>query len=197
LILLFGILLWATDVLHGVHPAFVGLGLVLLAFLPGWGPLPIEALRKVNFPILIYIGAAFALGEALQTTGLGDRLARRLLSVMPGEDASVAARLAAVTFAVVPFNFLADTAVVAGTLAPVFLDSGPALGLTPLQIALSVGVGAGMVFLPYQGAPFMVAYSFRRVGMGRFALVMAALSLSSLLLLVPLNLLYWKLAGLY
>ncbi|MDA0747817.1 MAG: SLC13 family permease, partial [bacterium] len=74
-ILLLGILLWATDALHGVHPAYIGLALVLLCYLPGWGPLHPEKLKQVNFPILIYIAAAFAMGHALEHTGLNARLA--------------------------------------------------------------------------------------------------------------------------
>ncbi len=52
-----------------------------------------------------------------------------------------------------------------------------------------------LVFLPYQAAPFMIAYGFRRVRMGQLVLVMVLVSLMSLFLLAPLNLLYWRWIG--
>ena len=192
-ILLLGILLWATDALHGVHPAYVGLFLVLLCYLPGWGPLPPDRLRGVNFPLLIYIAAVFTLGRALEATGVTARLAAFLTGGLEGRD--VLLQLGAITWTAALFDFLMDTAAVAGALTPALLDFGAKIGLAPLPVALSVAVGTGVVFLPYQAAPFVVAYSFRYVRMGQFLLMMILISLITLLLLLPLNLLYWRLIG--
>ena len=96
---------------------------------------------------------------------------------------------------VLPFDFLADTAVVASILTPILLDFAAGIGLPPVPTALSVAIGTSFVFIPYQAAPFVLAYSFRYVRMGQFILLMALISLVSLLLL-PLNLFYWRLIGL-
>ena len=37
-LLILGILLWASDAVHGFHPAYIGLLLVLICTLPGWVP---------------------------------------------------------------------------------------------------------------------------------------------------------------
>jgi di/tricarboxylate transporter len=194
-ILLLGILLWATDALHGIHPAYVGLILVLLCYLPGWGPLPPDRLRGVNFPLLIYIVALFAMGRALEATGVTARLSAFLTGWADLKDSSALLQLGAITWMLVPFDFLMDTAAVAGALTPALLDFGTGLGLKPLPVALSVALGTGVVFIPYQAAPFVVAYSFRHARMGQFVLVMTLISLVTLLLLLPLNLLYWRLIG--
>jgi len=73
---------------------------------------------------------------------------------------------------------------------------GQAHGLGNLPIAMSVGMATTLVFLPYQAAPFMVAYSFRRFGMGQLILVTLCISLLSLFLLCPLNVVYWRWLGL-
>ncbi len=195
-ILLLGILLWATDALHGLHPATVGLGLVLLCYLPGWGPLSPDRLKGVNFPILIYIAAVFAMGYALEETGFNTRLAGVLTGWLDLSEANPLFKLGAITCLTVPFDFLADTAAIAGVLTPLLLDFSAGIGLQPLPTALSVAIGTSLVCIPYQSAPWVLAYSFRYVRMGQLILIMTLVSILTLLLLLPLNLLYWRLIGL-
>ncbi len=193
-ILLLGIALWATDVLHGVHPVFIGLVLILLIYLPHWGPLPFDTLKKVNFPLLIYIAAVFAMGHALDRVGLNAQIASMFTAYL-NTLTSPLTTLGVITLLTVPFNFLMDTAAVAGVLTPLMLDLGTQLNLPPLPVALSVAIGTGVVFLPYQSAPFVVAYSFRWAKMSQFILAMTLISLLTLLLLLPLTLLYWHTIG--
>ena len=196
-LLIFGVAAWATDTWHHFHPVLIGLGLTILSIAPRVGPLSTAHLRKVNYPILIFIGSAFALGEAVVTSGLSTTLADALASMVSLDMSSPFQQLATITYVVIPFNFLVDTAVVGSVLTPPLLELGAAAGLTPLQIGLSIAVGTGMVFMPYQGAPFMIAYSFGYVTMRQFITTMVLICLVNLILLVPLNLLYWRWIGLF
>jgi di/tricarboxylate transporter len=54
-----------------------------------------------------------------------------------------------------------------------------------------------MVFMPYQGAPFMVAYSYGYVSMRQFAITMLLICAVNLVILIPLNLIYWDWIGLF
>lgn len=192
--ILVGIILWATDVLHGIHPVYVGLFIVLLIYLPQWGPLPFDTLKKVNFPLLIYIAAVFALGDSLEHNGINAHLSHFFTPLLQTSD-SPYATLAIITWLAVPFDFLMDTAAVGGMLAPLILDLSDSLNLSPIATALSLAIGTGVVFLPYQGAPFVVAYSFRQAKMSQFILILTLISLITLFFLLPLNLLYWHLIG--
>ena len=194
-ILLAGILLWATDMVHSIQPVYVALALTLICYLPGWGPLPVDRLRQVNFPLLIYIAAVFAVGYALEDTGFSARLSGLLISGFNIAGASDLVKLYAIPWLVVPFNFLMDTAAVGGMLTGPLIDFGTGIGLAPIPTGLSVAIGTGLVFIPYQGAPFVIAYSFRYVRMGQFILLMTLISLTTLLILLPLNLIYWRLIG--
>ncbi len=193
-ILIAGIFLWTTDAMHGIHPVYIGLGLVIFCYMPGWGPLPFDTIKKVNFPLLIFIAAVFAIGHALEQSGLNRALASAFIPHLQTLETPIA-RLGLMACLAVPFDFLMDTAAVGGVLAPFLLDLGPQLGLSPLPIALSLAIGTGVVFIPYQGAPFIVAYSFRYARMGQFALVMSLISALTLIALLPLTLLYWRAIG--
>jgi anion transporter len=197
LLLFLGVAAWSTDIIHHVHPVMIGLALTILCITPGIGPLSTEHLRKVNYPILIYIGSVFALGEAIVDSGASQALAGVITSWLQLDTISMSEQLAAITYVVTPFNFLVDTAVVGGVLTPPLLDLGANVGLSPLQVGLSTAVGTGIAFMPYQGAPFMIAYSYGYVTMRQFVTTMVLICLATLVLLVPLNLLYWRWAGLY
>ena len=194
-LLVLGVLLWASDAVHGIHPAYIGLLLVLLCTLPGWGPLKPEHLKTANFPLLIYIAAFFSLGYAMESTGLSTHLATLATGWLELLGGKTIFQLAAVTFMVVPFDFLMDTAAVAGILSHAILDFAEGAGLPALPVALSIATAAGTIFFPYQSAPFVVAYSFRYVRLGQFVIVMTLISLVTLFLLLPLNLLFWTLIG--
>ena len=64
----------------------------------------------------------------------------------------------------------------ASLLTPPLLDLGRSLGLKEAPVALSVAMAAGQVFFPYQCAPFMLAYSFRRLNMGQLVLAMVCIA---------------------
>ena len=91
--------------------------------------------------------------------------------------------------------FLVDVAVVGGVITPPLLQVGDTVGLSALQIALSVAVGTGVVFIPYQSAPFMVAYAYGYVTMRQYVTTMVLICLVNLILLVPITLLYWAWIG--
>ena len=76
------------------------------------------------------------------------------------------------------------------------LDFGQVHGVGQLPAALSVGMATALVFLPYQAAPFMVALTYNQFTMRQLCLVMVVISILSLILLYPLNVLYWRWVGL-
>jgi anion transporter len=191
-----GMALWATDAWHQIAPAYVGLLGVLLLVLPGWGPLPFERLRSLNFPFFFYIAALFSLGTALQVSGFNQGFIDFVAGQVHLEAYGWFGRHLALTLMAVPLDFLMDIAAVAGVITPALMELGQAHGVEPLAAAMSTGMATTLVFLPYQAAPFMVAYSYRRFSLARLVLVQFSISLLSLLLICPLNVLYWHWLGL-
>lgn len=195
LLLIVGVGLWATDVYHGLAPAYVGLVLVLIAMVPRWGILKMAHLKEVNFPFFFYLAALFSMGEALQQAGFSRWFMSWLESTIDLSQHGWLARHLAITYLVVPLDFLMDIGAVAGVITPVMLDFGQAHGVAQLPAALSVAMATALVFLPYQAAPFMVALAYNRFTMRQLCVTMALISLLSLIILFPLNVLYWRLVG--
>ncbi len=195
-LLLSGVCLWATDPIHEMPPVYVGLFLVLMSILPGWGPLNLTRLREINFPLYFYIAALFGMGAALDLSGVNGRVIDTVLQWLPNAGNHWFTACLAITAAALPLDFLMDIAAVGAVVTPSLIEVGQGYGLTPIASAMSVAMATSLVFLPYQAAPFMVALTYRRVALRQMVLTMFILSTLSLLILCPLNVLYWKITGL-
>lgn len=189
------IALWATDFLHQIHPTYVGLGIVVLYFLPSIGVFSFEKIREVNFPILFYIAAFLAIGAAFQVSGFNAVVSAYLLPLLDIGQRGWFIGYYMIILLTLPFTALMDTAAVAGVLTPLILLIAQEAGLPPVAAALTEALGTALVFLPYQAAPFMIAYGFGHLNMGWLLKVMVAVSVTTLLVLAPLTLLYWRLIG--
>lgn len=194
-ILAVGVLLWSTDAAHHLAPVYVGLALVLLCILPRWGPLPASSLRRLNFPFLFYLAALFAVGDAIQVAGVGERFVAAGAHLVGLAQAPTWARYLAVTALTLPLDFIMDIAAVAGVATPVMLDLGAAHGMDPMATAMSVAMATTVVFLPYQSAPFMVALEQGRLGLRDLVTAMLVISVLSVVLLCPLNVALWRWLG--
>ncbi|MEE2659123.1 MAG: SLC13 family permease [Candidatus Latescibacterota bacterium] len=196
-IIAIGIALWATDVVHGLPPVYVGLLLCVLAVLPGWGPLSMERIRGIDFPFFFYLSALFGIGEVLHATGVNDRLLGHVLSVLDFETSGGwLFQHLALTLAVIPLNFFMDVAAVGAVVTPTILQVGSAHGVSELGALFSTAMATTLVFLPYQAAPFMVALGYRAFSMRALVSLMLLISLISLILLCPFNITYWHWLGL-
>jgi anion transporter len=195
-LLVAGVCLWATDPLHELPPVYVGLFLVLMSILPGWGPLNLTRLREINFPLYFYIAALFGMGTALDLSGVNERVVSTVLQLLPDAGGHWLSACLALTAAALPLDFLMDIAAVGAVVTPSLLEVGQGYGLTPVASAMSVAMATSLVFLPYQAAPFMVALTYRQIALKQMVLTMFILSLLSLLLLCPLNVFYWRVTGL-
>ena len=195
-ILLAGVGLWATDLLHHIQPVYVGLGLVVLFLWPRWGLLRFGDLLKVRFALLVYIVALLTLGHALDAAGFN-----HLFIAACGEYLTLAeygwlGKHLSLCLVALPLDFLMDVAAVAGVATIPLMELGAQHGIAPLPAAFSVAMATTLAFLPYQSAPFMVAYGFRQLSMQQLVLAQGLISTASLLLICPLNLLYWRWLGL-
>ena len=195
-ILLAGVGLWATDLLHHIQPVYIGLGLVVLFLWPRWGPLRFGDLLKVRFALIAYIVALLTLGHALDAAGFNHLFIAACSEYLALEEYGWLGKHLSLCLAALPLDFLMDVAAVAGVATIPLMELGAQHGIAPLPAAFSVAMATTLAFLPYQSAPFMVAYGFRQLSMQQLVLAQGLISTASLVLLCPLNLLYWRWLGL-
>jgi len=196
IILLVGVALWATDILHSLPPVYVGLFLVAACTFPGKGPLPMDRLREINFPFFFYLVALFALGTTLQKSGLNDLLIARAVQEIDMASYGWFGQHFAIILALLPLDFTMDTGAVGGVATPTMIELGMQYGLSPLATAMCVAMATSIVVFPYQAAPLMVGLNARHFSIGQLITCTAAIAAISVAILYPINILYWHWLGL-
>lgn len=188
--------LWATDQLHGINAAWIGLGASLVLMVPQLGFVPPPAFKSsVDFSMLLFVAGALTLGTIVNSSGLGDIIATEAFAVLPlqaGEDF---------------MNFVSLSLLGAGTSIFTTMPGVPAV-LTPLapELAQTTGfslnavlmtqvIGFSTVLFPYQVGPLIVAMGLAGESTRPLLKVTAALFVVTVLVLLPLDFLWWKLLG--
>jgi di/tricarboxylate transporter len=196
LLLILSLLLFATDFVHGISPAWVSLGTGLLCFLPPLGLVtPADFSARINVAMLIYIAGILGLGAVVADSGLSAAVSTRLLtwaSLTPGHDLSNVAALSAIGAGLAA---LTTATGVPAVLTPLAQEFATAAGLPLITVLMLQVVVFSTVFLPFESPPIMVALHLGGVGVRAASKLCLSLAAVTLLVLLPLDYLWWRLLG--
>lgn len=184
--LLVGVVIWATDSIHGLHPLYGALVVVLLAFSPKIGVVGPDVLEDADVSIVFFIGAIFAIAAGLQHTGFTDLAAQRILSILPA-DASLPAVLVFVVLAALALTVVMEGLAVASVLTPVLVSFAASAGLPLLPIAMTEAIALNAYFFPYQSAVLVGILSLNVAEPRELVRMTVACTLATLLVLLPVQ----------
>ncbi len=102
------------------------------------------ARRGMDWTVLIVIGAAFGLGQAMENSGLAGRIAQGLVTLSDGAPPFVL--LGVVYFLTVVFTTFITNSAAAVLMFPIAIGVASEAGLAPLPFALLVAIGASAEF---------------------------------------------------
>jgi di/tricarboxylate transporter len=188
--------IWATDFLHHVSPAIVGLGVGLAATLPRIGVLTSDDTKKVNFLIVIFMGTTLSMAGALRETQALQVIADytfRFLS--PLIDSVMHSTVVLYWSAFVAHILLASETAMIAVSMPLIMDFALSRNLDPLALGMVWTFAVGGKIFIYQSIVVIAGYSFGSfdardvLKVGGFLVVAESILL---FLLVPL---YWPLIG--
>jgi len=188
--------MWATDFWHHVNPAIIGLAIGLIATLPVIGVLSGEETKKINFFIVIFMGANISMAEAMRETKALDVVADSLFRFLAPYIHNVLHSTVILYWA----GFLAhlvlasETSMVAVTM-PLVMNFAVKNHLSPLALGMVWSFATGGKLFIYQSLVLIAGYSFGSFTakdvfkVGLFFLITQSLLM---LLIVPY---YWPLIG--
>jgi anion transporter len=190
------LLLWLTDSLHGISPAWIGLAAACVCLLPRIGFVTHdEFASQVNFRTCIYIAAILGMAATVTRSGLGELLGRALASVAPLDPAAPFRSFASLVGLSALLNFVVTSNGVPALFTPLAASLAVASGLKLMTVLMLQVIGFSTTMLPYQAAPIVVALQLGGVRAGpatRLSLLLAALTFA---VLVPLDFLWFRLLG--
>lgn len=143
IVLVLVIVAWATSTLHGVHPAVVALIGGLVSVLPLVGTTTSKAaFAAVPWSLLIFLAATLALGTALLTSGVADRLTDSLVAAL--DTASPVLVLFIIVVVSAAAHLVVHSRSARSTvLVPAVIALAMASGLNPVAAALASTAAAG------------------------------------------------------
>ena len=188
--------LWATDLLHHISPAVIGIGIGLLAAVPGIGILETEDLRRLNILPVLFTAAAISLSNILiQTQAL-----HAMTGVMFGWMRPFVSNIYLIAF--VPYwtaffyhIMLGNELAMLATSVPPLMNFARANGIAMLPLGLVWAFASGGKIFVYQSGVMVAGYSygyFEAKDLVKIGLCLTAVESLVLLLIVPF---YWPHIG--
>lgn len=196
LLLAAALVLWATDFVHHVSPAWISMAAGALLLLPGIGLVDRKAFNEqINFGSMFYVAGIMGLGAVVAQSGLGARLAGAILEVLPlapGHQATNFAALAVLSTVVSVVTTLPGAPAV---LTPMAGQMAEASGLSVEAVLMSQVLGFSNPIFPYESAPMVVAMQLGGERLGPAQTLCLWLAAITVVVLLPLNFLWWRLLG--
>jgi di/tricarboxylate transporter len=197
LVLTASLLLFATDFLHGISPAWIALAAGVFCLLPGTHLVsPKTFVERVSIIPLIYIAGILGVAALVADGGLATLLSRglmRLAHLTPGHVTENLAILGAIDVAL---GFITTLTSLPAVATPLAGDFAAASGLPLYTVLMLEVVAFSIVFLPYQSPPMMIALHLGHVRLRPVTLFCLALAALTIAVLIPLDYLWWRLLGL-
>lgn len=185
LLLAAALLLWATDFIHHVSPAWVSMTAALVLLLPGIGLVGRKAFNEqINHGSMFYVAGIMGLGALVDKSGLGSRLAAAVLEVLPLRPGQPAMNFASLETLSTVVGMLTTLPGVPAVLTPLADDMARASGFSREAVLMPQVLGFSNPILPFESAPLVVAMQ-----LGGERLKPA----QTLCLLLPLDFLWWRL----
>jgi anion transporter len=156
-----GVAIWATDFIHHVNPAVVGMGIGLVATFPRVGVLTKDHLGKINFPVFLFMGSTISMAEVLRETGAVKVLAGAIFGYIgPMLTSAFHSTLVLYWTAFAAHLVLAsETAMISITMPPL-MEFATSNGFNPLAIGMLWTFAVGGQLFIYQSLVLIAGYSF-------------------------------------
>jgi di/tricarboxylate transporter len=187
--------LWLTEGLHDLAPAWVGLAAAVVCLLPRLGVIGPDAFNSVNHRTVLYVAALLGVVAVVAETGLGEAFAKLVLAVLPLRTGEAAWNFALLVLLSLSISLVASANAVGAIYTALAPDLVEATGLSLTAVLMIQVLGFSTVVFPYQAPPIVVTIGLGKISVADATRLSVRLALLTLLLLVPLDFLWWRLLG--
>ena len=148
---------------HGLSSSIIAAMIAIALFYVGI--LDQNDIRQANWNIILLIGGGLSLGKALEVSGLVIKISELLLLFTGGGSPLLVVTL--VTLFGLGISIVASNTASAGIFLPIAIGLGQSTGISPVILAVAVGISTSLDFmLPVGTPPNAIAYSTGKVSMG-------------------------------
>lgn len=195
-ILLLALAFWLTDFVHHISPAWVALTAALLLLLPRIGLISTQQFSNdINYTPLFFIAGVLGMGALISNSGLGAHAATQLATVLPLEPGNNLLNYTSLAFISLVTGIATTQPGVPAVLTPLADQIAQASGLPIKTVLMTQVLGFSTTLLLFQAPPLVIAMRLSGEN-ARPAIILALLlALVTIVLLLPLDYLWWRLLG--
>lgn len=190
------ILLWMTDFVHGIPPAWVALGAATLVIWPRFGMLKPTAMREqIDLTPAIFFASIITVVAVARGAGLDQRLAEVIITALPFNGGGGLSSIYGIFGFAVALSHLTTAPAAPAVLVPFAAPLAEASGLSLDAVSMTQMLGISTPALPYQAPPLIVAMSISKVPNVVFLRLCLWLAIAVAVVGVPLTYLWWQVIG--
>ncbi len=196
-VLILILLLWVSEPWHGISTAWVAMIGALLCLLPGLQLTPKNPLQALSSETFFYIAAIVSLGAVVYHSGLATLIADASLQLLPFSSEHQATNFAVFSLLSTGLSTLVTLPGTPAILTPMATDFAHLSGWSPVSVYMTQVIGFSTVLFPYQAPPLVLAMQMGKIPLGEMLRVLLPLGLLTVLILFPLDYLWWSLLGMF
>lgn len=190
------VVLWMTDSLHQISPAWIALGAGLICLVPQLKLVPPNAFnQEINYASIFLCAGIVSLGNLVASSGLGEFLSLEILQLLPLSPDRPAQNFVALSLTAVVTGVVSTTAGTPAILTPLAGEFARASGLALKTVIMTQVIGISTVLLPYQAASIVVGMTVAGESLGPAVRLCFALALFGILVLIPIDYFWFRALG--
>jgi len=195
-VLVLALAFWLSDFLHHISPAWVALAAALFLLMPRVGLVTYAQFNSdINFSPLFFVAGVLGLGALISYTGLGARLAAGLTELLPLHPGQNLLNYLSLTLIAMATGVVTTLPGVPAVLTPLTEQLAQSSGLPMKTVLMTQVLGFSTTLFLYQAPPLIVAMQLAGEKTRPAIVLTLLLALATILLLLPLDYLWWKLLG--
>ncbi|MFK4826177.1 SLC13 family permease [Paenochrobactrum sp. BZR 588] len=198
LIIVLSLLLWFTDGFHQVSPGWIALAGGVLCLWPGSGLVSPKCLNEeINYGTLFFVAGIMGLGALIAHSGLGTIVVATLSNFAGFEQGESLGNIVSMTIMAMIVATITNLPGIPAVMTPGAEQLSILSGL-PIETVLMTQVLAfSSVVLPYQAPPLIAAAQIAGLPLRSVIKLCFILFMATIIFILPLDLLWWKLMGMF
>lgn len=194
IVLLSSLILFCTDALHHISPAWISLAAAIICLLPTTGIISAKELNeRMHITPLIYVAGFLGLGAVMVETGVGALISTELLALAGMAPQERDTNILIVSLLYAAIGLVTTLPALPAILTPLAESFSQASGLSMNAILMLQVPVFSTVFLPYQSPPMIIAMHLGGVSLRAGTKLCVVLALLTVMLLLPLDYAWWRL----
>jgi len=194
LILMIAVILLATNSLHHIDAAWIFIISSALCFVPAFKIVPSNCMKKINFPMLIFIASCMSIGACAKACG-----ASEMVSTMIGPFLTAGGKVytvAIIWVSSVILNFLMTPMAAISAMTNPFIEIAMQANINPIPIVYTFIQGLDQFIFPYEVAPALLMFAYGMINMKQFMKTFALKGVFNIIFILLIAMPYWAFIGL-